>query len=379
MFENVVRFIRSLYPEKEIVPLHEPRFIGREKEYVNAAIDSTFVSSVGKFVNLLEDMLCEVIGTDFAIATVNGTAALHVVLKLVGVGPGEEVITQPFTFVATANAISYCGAKPIFLDVESETLGLDPAALERFLKANSTLRAEACYNKITGSRIAACVAMHTFGHPCRIDVIADVCKRYHLPLIEDAAEAIGSMYKGQHTGTFGHCGIFSFNGNKTITCGGGGVIVTNDEDLARAAKHMTTTAKVPHSYQYVHDAIGFNYRLPNLNAAVACAQLEQLDFFLERKRKLAKIYHKYFESLGISFMLEPDHARSNYWLNAIVLPNREIRDKFLEETNKAQVMTRSAWKLLNTLVMYRDCQTDSLSNAQWLEERIVNLPSSVRV
>ena len=380
MFEKVIKFIRDLYNEYEKpIPLHEPRFFGKEKEYVNAAIDSTFVSSVGQFVNRFEEMICDITRASYAVATVNGTAALHVALRLAGVQPGDEVITQSLSFVATANSIAYCGAKPIFIDVDRNTLGLDPEALDAFLRANTLIRNKACYNRRTGKRIAACVPMHTFGHPCLIDAISVICKQYDLALVEDAAESLGSTYKGQQTGTFGLLGIYSLNGNKTVTCGGGGAIVTNDERLAKQAKHITTTAKISHPYEYVHDTIGYNYRLPNLNAAVACAQLEQLDFFVEKKRELASLYEEFFESLDIPFIHEPEHARSNYWLNAIILPNRETLDEFLKATNKAGVMTRPIWRLLNKLDMYKDCQTDDLINAQWLESRVVNIPSSVRI
>lgn len=377
-FSEIIDFIKSLYPSENPVPLHVPRFTGNEKKYVIDAIDSTFVSSVGEYVDRFEEMICRITGTAFAVATVNGTCALHVALKLAGVQPGDEVITQPLSFVATANAISYCGAKPIFLDVSRKTLGLDPTALKEFLKSNTQTKKQGCYNSVTGKRIAACVPMHTFGHPCRIDAIADICERYKIVLIEDAAESLGSTYKGKHTGTFGLFGIYSFNGNKTVTCGGGGSIVTNNEALAKQAKHITTTAKLPHPYEYVHDAIGYNYRLPNLNAALAVAQLEQLEFFIKNKRELARRYQEVFDSMDIPFVQEPAHARSNYWLNAIILPNRETRDEFLNATNEAKVMTRPIWRLLNRLEMYKNCQTDSLENAKWLEERVVNIPSSVR-
>ncbi len=379
IFTEIIHFIKSLYPDENSVPLHVPRFTGNEKKYVVDAIDSTFVSSVGKYVDLFEEIICEITGAKYAIATVNGTCALHIALKLAGVEPGDEVIAQPLSFVATANSIAHCGAKPIFLDVERETLGLDPTALKSFLQAHARIEENTCYNKTTGDRIAACVPMHTFGHPCRIDEITETCNHYHIPVIEDAAESLGSLYKGKHTGTFGQFGVYSFNGNKTVTCGGGGAIVTNDEYLAKKAKHVTTTAKLPHPYEYVHDMIGYNYRLPNLNAALACAQLEQLDFFIEKKRGLAKMYQDFFEPLGIPFVREPDHACSNYWLNAIILPDRKTRDEFLKATNEAKVMTRPVWKLLNQLEMYRDCQTDTLINAQWLEDRLVNIPSSVRI
>lgn len=377
LFPRIIDFIKSLYPAENPVPLHVPRFTGNEKKYVADAIDSTFVSSVGKYVDRFEEMISEITDAKYAIATVNGTCALHVALKLAGVQPGDEVITQPLSFVATANAIAHCGAKPIFLDVNRETLGLDPAALEDFLKASARMKDGTCYNSTTGKRITACVPMHTFGHPCCIDEIADICKRYNIALIEDAAESLGSTYKGQHTGTFGLFGIYSFNGNKTVTCGGGGAIVTNNENLAKKTKHITTTAKVPHPYEYIHDIIGYNYRLPNLNAALACAQLEQLDFFIENKRQLARSYQEFFEPLDIPFVHEPEHARSNYWLNAIILPDSKTRDEFLKATNNGGVMTRPIWRLLNKLEMYKDCRTDALTKAQWLEERVVNIPSSV--
>ena len=379
LFTEIIDFIKSLYPDENPVPLHVPRFTGNEKKYVVDAIDSTFVSSGGKYVDRFEEMISEITGAKYAIATVNGTCALHIALKLAGVQPGDEVITQPLSFVATANSIVYCGAKPIFLDVERDTLGLNPTALKSFLQAHARIEEDTCYNKTTGKRIAACVPMHTFGHPCRIDEIAGICNHYHITLVEDSAESLGSLYKGKHTGMFGQFGVYSFNGNKTVTCGGGGAIVTNDEALAKKAKHITTTAKLPHPYEYVHDMVGYNYRLPNLNAALACAQLEQLDFFIENKRELARRYQEYFESLDIPFINEPEHARSIYWLNAIILPNRETRDEFLKATNEAGVMTRPIWRLLNKLDMYKDCQTDVLENAQWLEDRVVNIPSSVRV
>ena len=376
-FSEIIHFIKGLYPSENPVPLHMPRFTGNEKKYVIDAIDSTFVSSVGKYVDRFEEMICEITGAKYAIATVNGTCALHIALKLTGVQTGDEVITQPLSFVATSNSIAHCGAEPIFLDVERETLGLDPAALKSFLQTHAGIRENTCHNRVTGKRIVACVPMHTFGHPCRINEIAEICNHYHIALVEDAAESLGSTYKDQHTGTIGLFGIYSFNGNKTVTCGGGGAIVTNDKALAKMAKHLTTTAKVPHSYEYVHDMIGYNYRLPNLNAALACAQLEQLSVFVENKRELARHYQKFFETLDIPFIKEPEHAWSNYWLNAIILPNSKTRDKFLKATNEAGVMARPAWKLLNKLKMYKDCQTDALENAKWLEERVVNIPSSV--
>ena len=380
MFEKIIQFIRDIYNEPVgPIQLHEPRFVANERKYVLDALDSTFVSSVGEYVDRFENMICDITGAGFTVATVNGTCALHAALILAGVQPGDEVISQPLSFVATANAISYCGARPVFLDVSRETLGLDPQALEEFLSLHTYMKDRHCYNSATDKRLAACVPMHTFGHPCWIDAIAELCERYHIPLIEDAAESLGSTYRGKHTGTFGLLGVYSFNGNKTVTCGGGGAIVTDNETLAKRAKHITTTAKVPHPYEYVHDMVGFNYRLPNLNAALACSQLELLDYFIEKKRELAGRYQDFFETLNIHCVKEPGGARSNYWLNAIILPDRRIRDEFLKATNEAGVMTRPVWRLLNKLEVYSTCRTDSLTNAQWLEDRVVNIPSSVRV
>jgi len=380
MYQNIVDFIRTLFNTEAFIPLHEPKFAGNEKAYVVKAIDSTFVSSVGEYVNRFEEMMCRITGAKFSVATVNGTAALHIALKLAGVGPGDEVIAPPLSFVATANAISYCGALPVFLDVDKATLGLSPEALSGFLERHATRGpGNSSLNRTTGKRIAACVPVHIFGHPCRIDEILQICGDYGIPVVEDAAESLGSLYKGRHTGTFGLMGIYSFNGNKTVTCGGGGAIVTDDETLAKRAKHVTTTAKIPHPYEYVHDETGYNYRMPNLNAALACAQLEQLDTFIDNKRELAARYATFFRGIGIDFIHEPLNARSNYWLNAIVLENLAQRDAFLEFTNQARVMTRPCWRLMHRLPMFRECQTDGLKQAQWLEERVVNIPSSVRL
>jgi perosamine synthetase len=380
MYQNIVNYIRSIYKTDKFIPLHEPKFIGNEKKYVTDAIDSTFVSSVGKYVNRFEEMICEITGAKFAVATVNGTSALHIALKLVGVSSGDEVITSPLTFVATANTINYCGAEPVFLDVEKNSLGLSPKAVGDFLEQNSIMDNDGfCYNRNTGRRIICCVPVHIFGHPCRIDKIIEICGRYNIAVVEDAAESLGSLYRDRHTGTFGKIGIYSFNGNKTITCGGGGVIVTNDAFLVKRAKHVTTTAKMPHPYEYVHDEVGYNYRLPNLNAALACAQLEQLEKFIENKRELAKKYSDFFRDEEIGFIYEPDNARSNYWLNAIILKNIESKDRFLDFTNKCGVMTRPIWRLLNKLPMFQNCQTDRLGNAKWLEKWVVNIPSSVNL
>lgn len=378
MFYDTVKFIQNLYRTEAFIPLHEPRFVGNEKTYLNECIDSTFVSSVGKFVDRFEAEFAHIVGAKYAIATVNGTAALHISLILAGVEQDDEVITQPLTFIATANAISYIGAKPVFLDVDLETMGLSPDALKRFLEQECVVADGQCVNRSTGKTIKACVPMHTFGHPCRIDEIKMLCDEWHIVLVEDAAESLGSYYKEKHTGTFGTLGAFSFNGNKIITSGGGGVIVTDDEILAARAKHITTTAKIPHKWEYVHDEIGYNYRLPNLNAALLCAQLEQLGDFLENKRILTAEYKRFFTAQNIRFMEEPLNARSNYWLNAVLLDDMKARDEFLEYTNSNGVMTRPIWTLMNKLEMFKSCQHDELLNALFLEERVVNIPSSVR-
>ena len=380
MYDKIVQFIREIYKTDDLIPLHEPRFIGKEREYLNECIDSTYVSSVGKYVDEFEEMICKYTGARHATATVNGTSALHIALMISGVSSNDEVITQPLTFVATCNAISYCGARPVFIDVDRDTLGLSPRELEIFLKENATIKDDGyCYNEITSNIIRACVPMHTFGHPVRIDEVRRICSEYNIVLVEDAAESLGSRYRDRHTGTFGKMGIYSFNGNKTVTCGGGGMIVTDDEELAKKAKHITTTAKVPHQWEYAHDSIGYNYRLPNINAALACAQMENMDRFLNDKRELASLYMQFFEGMGIRFLHEPENCFSNYWLNGIVLKDQKERDSFLEYTNSRGVMTRPVWRLMNKLPMFRDCQSGSLENAEWLEDRIVNIPSSVRL
>ncbi|WP_319525433.1 LegC family aminotransferase [uncultured Desulfosarcina sp.] len=377
MYNKVIAFIRELYHGKEFIPLHEPVFDETEIDYVNRTIQSTFVSSVGEYVDLFEKKLCQITGSKYAIATVNGTAALHVALKLAGVEPDDEVITQPLSFVATANAIRYCGAHPVFLDIDIKTLGLSANCVEKFLSENCRYDGNTTFNRHTNRRVVACVPMHTFGHPCRIDDIAEICNRYHIPIVEDAAEAIGSIYQGKHAGTFGKCGILSFNGNKTITCGGGGAVITNDKTLAIAAKHLTTTAKVPGGFEYVHDTLGFNYRLPNINAALGCGQLEKLNVFVRYKRRLSEKYERFFSSVDLPFVKEPRDAVSNYWLNAVILPTLNERNRFLKKTNDNGVTTRPAWRLLNKLPMYQTCETDSLVNANWIADRLVNIPSSV--
>jgi perosamine synthetase len=380
MYEKIISFIKSLYPREDPVPLHAPRFLGNEKKYLIDCIDTTYVSYVGQYVTQLEDAIGQFTGAKYAVAVSSGTAALHVALLLVRVAPGDEVITQPLTFIATANAISYCGAQPIFVDVEQSTLGLDPGKLDDFLLTNGILKPDGnCYNKQTGKKIAACLPMHTLGHPARIDQIIEICERYNIPVVEDAAEALGSFYKGQHVGTLGKFGILSFNGNKPVTTGGGGMIITNDEYLAAAAKHLTTTAKKSHPWEFIHDDIGYNYRMPNINAAVGCAQLECFADNLENKRVTARIYSQFFQDIGIPFITEPANARSNYWLNSIVLKDRDEREKFLAYATSKGVQTRPVWMLMPNLHMYRHCQVVSRDTAQWLEDRLVNIPSSVRI
>ncbi len=377
MFKDVISLIQESYKTKEFIPLHEPRFIGNEKKYLNECIDSTFVSSVGKFVDKFEEKIASYTGTKYSVATSNGTSALHIALLLANVECNDEVITQPLSFVATCNAISYCGAQPVFVDVDKDTMGLSPYALKDFLEKNSSVKNQQCVNKKTGKVIKACVPMHTFGHPCRIDEIKVICDKYNIFLIEDAAESVGSFYKDKHTGSFGHVGVMSFNGNKIITSGGGGCIVTNDKMLARKAKHLTTTAKVPHKWDFYHDMVGYNYRMPNLNAALLVAQLESLDNFLDKKRKLAGTYEEFFKTADYVFVKEPVKCKSNYWLNSIILKNKYQRDEFLNETNSQGVMTRPIWTLMNKLPMFKHIQCDDLINSKWLEDRVVNIPSSV--
>jgi len=445
-YQPVIDFIRSLYPGRETIPLHEPYFGKNEKKYLLDCIDSTYVSSVGKYVDLFEEMIREFTGAKFAVATVNGTAALHAALLLAGVQSGDLVITQPLTFIATCNAISYCGAEPVFIDIDRKTLGLSADALEDWLALNAVLseidgrmqcfylpqmdtneRARICTNvnsqvgqgiavgsqtkvaepttkpvnqnnpsqpsnesfvpicdssfvSIRGlKRISACVPMHTFGHPCEIDRVVEICDRYHIPVVEDAAESIGSFFKGQHTGTFGRLGILSFNGNKTITTGGGGMILTDVEELGKMAKHITTTAKKPHTWSFEHDMVGYNYRLPNVNAALGCAQMEKLPEILASKRETASKYSEFFRRImELEFIDEPAECRSNFWLNSILLPDLSARDEFLRFSNANKVMSRPAWILMNRLSMFRDAIRGELPAAEDTEARLVNLPSSAR-
>jgi aminotransferase in exopolysaccharide biosynthesis len=372
----VINFIKSIYSKNQFIPLHEPRFLGNEKKYLNECVDSTFVSSAGKFVDELEEKIAKYTGAKYVVATGNGTSALHISLILANVDKNSEVITQPLTFVATCNAINYCNAKPIFIDVDTDTMGLSPSALRSFLENNTTVKNKQCINNKTKKVIKACIPMHSYGHPCRIDKIKEICDEYYIFLIEDAAESLGSMYKYKHTGTFGQLGTISFNGNKIITAGGGGCIITNEKVLAKKAKHLTTTAKVPHKWDFNHDMVGYNYRMPNLNAALLVAQLEKLNDFITNKRNLANKYEAFFKSMNYDFFKELKDSKSNYWLNSIMLKDKNQRDKFLEETNSKGVMTRPIWTLMNKLPMFKDAQCDDLKNSKWLHERVVNIPSS---
>lgn len=379
MYSDIVEFIHKLYGTNNMVPLHVPYFSGNEKSYLNECIDSTYVSSVGKFVDRFEDMVAEYTGAKKAVVCVNGTNALHMAMMLVGVERDDEVITQALTFIATCNAISYIGAHPVFIDVDLDTMGLSPVAVEKWLIANAELKNGTCYNKNNGRRIKACVPMHTFGHPVHLDELVEVCAKYHIELVEDAAESLGSFYKGKHTGTFGKVGAISFNGNKTITTGGGGMLLFNDEELAKYAKHLTTQAKVPHRWEFVHDHIGYNYRMPNINAALGCAQMENLEAILLNKRETAEQYKAFFaQNSDIEFFTEPENCQSNYWLNVILLKDKNAQNEFLQSTNDHGIMTRPVWGLMNKLEMFKDCQTDGLENTSWFEDRVVNIPSSVR-
>jgi aminotransferase in exopolysaccharide biosynthesis len=371
-----IDFTRNIYGTGDI-PLHRPLFEGNEKKYLDACIDSNFVSSVGSKVREFEKQIAEYTGAQFAIATVNGTAALHISLLVAGVRRDEEVLTQAVTFVATCNSISYVGAQPAFIDVDIDTLGMSPIALDRFLQASAVKRAGTAWNKHTGRRIAACVPMHTFGLPNRIVEIAEICRDWGISLVEDAAESLGSFSQERHTGTTGLCGVLSFNGNKIITTGGGGMIITNDESIAHRAKHLTTTAKLAHPYEFYHDEAGYNYRLPNLNAALGCAQMEQLTHMLAVKGQLAAKYHQFFGAFEVAMPRSLPGCVANNWLNAIILSDRNERNAFLSRTNAEGVMTRPIWRLMCDLPMYRNCQHDGLKNSRWLEERVVNVPSSV--
>jgi len=379
-FKNTLDYIKSLYPNQNPVPLHAPVFMGKEKEYLAQCIDSTFVSYVGEFVNKFEAITAQFTGAKYAVAVVNGTAGLQIALQVTGVQHGDEVITQPLTFVATANAICHTGATPVFVDVDKDTLGMSPEKLEDWLKKNTFFdnKKNAVINKITGKRISAIVPVYIFGHLIRIHEIIQVAEKYHLTVVEDSTEALGSFINGKHAGLFGELGILSYNGNKTITTGGGGMIITNNEKLAQRVKHITTTAKIPHPYEYVHDEIGYNYRLPNINAAVGYAQMEYIHTILENKKETALLYKNFFANSEIEYINGMENTNPNYWLNAILLKDRKHRDEFLEYSNANGVITRAAWRLMNKLPMYQQCQAGDISNAEWLDDRIVNIPSSVR-
>lgn len=378
-FDSVIFYIKEQYNAQDFIPLHAPVFSGNEKKYLLDTIDSTFVSSVGAYVDQFEEMMCSITETKKAVAVVNGTAGIQVALRLAGVREGDEVITQALTFIATVNAIIYNGATPVFVDVDLDTMGLSPKALEEFLSENAELREDGTYNKKTGKKISACLPMHTFGFPVHMDELLELCKKWNIIVIEDAAESLGSFYKGKSTGSLGEIGVFSFNGNKIVTSGGGGAIVTNNIDLGVKGKYLTTTAKVPHAYEFVHDELGYNFRMPNLNAALACAQLEQLEGFLQNKRNLAKQYESFFKTEGIKFRTETPDTQANYWLMCVEMENKTDRDLFLKVTNENATMTRPIWQLMFRLPMYAHCQKDNQKNALFLEERIVNIPSSVRL
>lgn len=380
MYEKTIDFIKSVYGYPKFVPLSVPKFIGNEKKYLEDCIDTTFVSSVGAYVDRFEKDMAAYTGAKKAVVCVSGTNALHMAMMLAGVERGDEVLTQALTFIATCNGISYIGAYPVFIDVDKSTMGLSPDAVKDWLVKNAEIRNGQCYNKTTGRRVKACVPMHTFGHPVRIEELAAVCSEWLLELVEDAAESIGSKYKGKHTGLFGKVGVLSFNGNKTITTGGGGMLLFMDEELAVLAKHLTTQAKIPHRWEFKHDHIGYNYRMPNINAALGCAQLEHLDEFIADKRETARTYADYFKDKeDIEFFTEPENCYSNYWLNVVILPDRDAQQRFLQETNDNGVMTRPIWELMNRLPMFEHCQHDSLENTIWFADRVVNIPSSVKI
>ena len=376
-FREVIKFIKSKYSSQKTIHLHEPVFHGNEKKYITDAIDSTFVSSIGKYVDRAELMISKLTGTSNSTAVVNGTSGIQVALQLAGVNEGDEVLTQALTFVATSNAILYNKASPVFIDVDLDTMGMSPSSLRNFLESNVEKRDGKSFNKNSGRQISACVPMHTFGIPCRIEEIKKICIEWDIVLIEDCAESLGSYVNNQHTGTFGELAILSFNGNKLITTGGGGMIITNDERLAKHAKHITTTSKVPHPFEFVHDEVGYNYRMPNLNAALGCAQMERLNEFLAIKSVIAEKWKFFFHDSNIEFMKPLIGSKANNWLNTIALESKSERDYFLKHTNENGVMTRPIWTLMSKLEMFKHYENDGLKNSINLEERVVNIPSSV--
>ena len=374
---SFTNFVRSIYQE-DFVALHRPVFNDKEKQNLIDCIDSNFVSSAGAMIDEFEENIAEYVGSKYAVSTVNGTSALHISLLLSGVKPNTEVITQALTFVATGNAILYCNARPIFIDVDKTTLGMSSKSLKDFLINNTYIKNKKTYNKNSNSQISACVPMHTFGHSCEIDKIKDICDEFNITLVEDAAESLGTFYKGKHTGNFSKLAAISFNGNKILTTGGGGMIITNDEILAKKAKHITTTAKIPHPYEYVHDEIAYNYRMPNINAALGIAQLEKLEKFLYAKREITIKYEEFFSNFNeANFYIPIKDSQSNNWLNAIYFNNINDRNYFLNQTNAKNIMTRPIWKLLTSLDIFSNFEKDELVNSRWLEDRIVNIPSSV--
>ncbi|WP_038876918.1 LegC family aminotransferase [Vibrio jasicida] len=373
---SIVEFVRDTYKTDEFIPLHAPTFDGNEKAYVMETIESTFVSSVGKFVDDFEKKIEAYTGTAKAVATVNGTAALHAALYMADVQRGDLVITQALTFVATCNALYHMGAEPVFLDVSPVSLGLCPKAVDTFLEENAEVTDAGCIHKKTGRRIKAVVPMHTFGHPVELDELVVVCLKWNITLVEDAAESLGSFYKGKHTGTIGDFGAVSFNGNKIITTGGGGMVLCKTQELGARTKHVTTTAKVPHPYEFFHDEPGFNYRMPNLNAALGCAQMEVIEQYLKQKRLLAEGYKDFFKGSDTKFVTEPEYAQSNYWLNAIICTDKESREEILSVTNDSGVMTRPIWQLMHRLPMFENSIRGDLTYSEFIEAHLVNLPST---
>jgi aminotransferase in exopolysaccharide biosynthesis len=373
---KIVEFVRNIYQTNDFIPLHKPTFDGNEQKYVLETIQSTFVSSVGKFVDEFEQKIEDYTGTAKAVATVNGTAALHAALYVAGVQRGDFIITQALTFVATCNALHHMGAEPIFVDVSPISLGLCPKAMDIFLAQHAQVTEAGCIHKQTKRPIRAAIPMHTFGHPVELDELIAVCQKWNIKLIEDAAESLGSFYKGKHTGTFGDFGAVSFNGNKIITTGGGGMVLCKTKEAGKRTKHVTTTAKVPHPYEFYHDEAGFNYRMPNLNAALGCAQMEVLERYLAQKRVLACHYQGFFEASDFQFVVEPEYAKSNYWLNAVICPSTTARDELLKQTNDAGVMTRPIWQLMHRLPMFKDAPRGDLHQSEYIEAHLINLPSS---
>ena len=376
--EEIISFIKALYPDMNPVLLHCPQFLGKEKEYLAECIDTKFVSYVSHFVTDMEEHIKRITGAKYAVAMVNGTEALHMAIISAGINPGEEIITQSLTFAATSAAIVHCGALPVYIDVDKDTLGMSVVALKNYLETNTEQKNGKCYNKKSGNVISACIPMHTFGHPCRIDEIAALCQEHNIILIEDSAESIGSLYKGKSTGTFGKVGILSFNGNKCVTTGAGGMLISDDEALAERAKYISTTAKRPSKWEFFHTEAGYNLRMPGTCAAIGAAQLEYFDETIKNKHETAALYQKYFAEIGIECIREPENARSNYWLNAIILQDRAEREEFLEYANSNGVQCRPIWTLMHKMPPYEKYERTELPNSQWLEDKVVNIPSSVR-